>query len=126
MAGSEISGIKLKRGFLSTELPSSGFDKESRKNAWVDANSVLGYAVTTGGEGHGFSDSPNHSIFSSAVCLEYQGADSVVTQREESNLFDSPSLNIFLQGSQTGHATWEPIPFLGNRISDLNLNGRYI
>lgn len=49
--------MKLERGFLSAELPNGGFGKESRENVWVDAESILGSAVTTGDEEHGFSDS---------------------------------------------------------------------
>lgn len=50
--------MKLERGFLSAELPNGRFGKESRENAWLDTESVLGSAVTTGGEEHGFSDLP--------------------------------------------------------------------
>lgn len=69
---------------------------------------------------------PKHSIFSGTECPLHQGADSVLTQREESHLSESPPPNIFLQGSQTGHATWVPIPFPGNLISDFNSNSMYI
>jgi len=40
--------MKLERGFLSVELRYGRFGKENRQNAWVDAESVLGSAVTTG------------------------------------------------------------------------------
>ena len=60
MAGSEASITANKTGeaILLAELPNGRFGKESRENAWVDAQSVLGSAVTIGGEKRGFSDSP--------------------------------------------------------------------
>lgn len=58
MAGSEESIIAMENGFLLPELPNGRFGKESRENAWMDSEGVLGSPVTTGGEEHGFSDSP--------------------------------------------------------------------
>lgn len=90
--------MQLEWGFFCAELHRLSLGKESKENAWMDAQSVLGSAMTTRDEGHGFNDSPKaqHLQQCCVPCALRQGADSVLTQREESHLPESPPPSIFL------------------------------